>query len=70
MKKDVFKGFRESRHRAEVGVVALPLAGDRGVHGVVEVVAPLRVDPIAAGRAGGDDAGVVGVGLGDQHAAG
>ena len=36
--------------RAEVDVVALALARDRGVHGVVQVVAPGRVEPEAARR--------------------
>ena len=35
----------------EVGVVALRLAGQRDVQGVVEVVVPLGVQPEAAGRA-------------------
>ena len=33
--------------RAEVGVVALPLAGQQRVQRVVEVVVPLRVQPVA-----------------------
>ena len=37
--------------RLEVGVVAVGLAGQRHVHGVVEVVAPLRVEAVAAGLA-------------------
>ena len=37
--------------RLEVGVVAGRLAGQRDVHGVVEVVAPLRVEAVAAGLA-------------------
>ena len=49
----------ERRDRAEVAVVALPLAGERRVHGVVEVVAPLRGQPVPARLPGGDQPGVV-----------
>ena len=59
-------GLGQRRHRPEVAVVALPLAGDRRVHRVVEVVAPLRGEPVAARLAGGDQPGVVEVGLGDE----
>ena len=52
---------------AEVGVVALPLAGQRDVQGVVDVVVPLGVEPVAAGLARGDQPRVVEVGLGDQR---
>ena len=51
----------------EVGVVALGLAGERGVQAVVDVVAPLGVQPVAAGLARGDQPRVVEVGLGDQR---
>jgi hypothetical protein len=33
----------------------------------VEVVVPLRVQAVPAGLRGGNEAGIVGVGLGDQH---
>ena len=59
-------GLGQRRHRPEVAVVALPLAGDRGVHGVVEVIAPLGGQPVPARLPGGDQPGIVGVGLGDQ----
>ena len=36
------------------------------MHGVVEVVAPLAGQPVAARLTGGDQPGIVGVGLGDQ----
>ena len=42
-------GLGQRRQRPEVAVVALSFAGDRGVHRVVEVVAPLRGQPVAAG---------------------
>ena len=52
---------------AEVGVVALPLPGEEGVHGVVDVVGPLRrhAHPALGGR--GHHHGVVEVGLGDER---
>src|SRR5271166_1062537 len=40
-------GLGQRRQRPEVAVVALPFAGDRRVHRVVEVVAPLRGQPVA-----------------------
>jgi hypothetical protein len=52
--------------RLEVGVVAAGLTGQRHVHCVVEVVAPLPVDAEAPRRARCHHAGVVQVGLGDQ----
>ena len=54
----------------EVGVVALRLAGQRGVQAVVDVVGPLGVQPDAArppGPAGCTVRRVVAVGLGDQR---
>ena len=53
--------------RAEVAVVALPLAGEQGVQGVVHVVVPLRLQAVPAGLARGDQPRVVEVGLGDQR---
>ena len=38
----------QRRQRLEVGVVAGGLTGQRDVQGVVEVVAPLGVEPVAA----------------------
>ena len=58
--------LRQRRERLEVGVVALGLAGQRHVHRVVEVVAPLRVQPVAARLARRHQHRVVQVGLGDQ----
>ncbi len=60
-------GQRGERVPGEILVVALRLAGQRGVHRVVEVVVPLGVQPQAARLAGGDQARVVQVGLGDQE---
>ena len=42
------EGLREVGQRAEVRVVPGALAGEHGVQGVVEIVAPLRVEAIAA----------------------
>jgi hypothetical protein len=42
---------------------------EEGEEGVVEVVRPLGVHAIATGFAGGDDAGIVEVGLGDEEEA-
>ena len=53
--------------RREVGVVALVLAGEHGVQAVVDVVGPLRVQPVPAALAGGDHLRVVEVGLGDER---
>ena len=47
-------------------VVPLPLARDKRVHAVVEVIVPLRVEPVAARLPGRDQPGVVEVGLGHQ----
>ena len=58
--------LRQRAQRLEVGVVAVRLAGERHVQGVVEVVAPLRVEPVAAGLARRHQDRVVEVGLGDQ----
>ena len=66
-KKPALAHLRQRRQRLEVGVVAGGLAGQRDVHGVVEVVAPLRVEPVAAGLARRDQPRVVEVGLGDQR---
>ena len=52
--------------RLEVGVVAGGLAAQRDVDGVVEVVAPLRVEAVATGLARAHEERVVEVGLGDQ----
>lgn len=60
-------GDRRERGPREVRVVALRFTGHRGVQGMVEVVVPLRVQPQAALRAGGDHTRVVQVGLGDQE---
>ena len=53
--------------RPEVGVIALTLAGHRGVDGVVDVVVPLRGHPVAVIGAGGDHPRVVEVALGHQR---
>lgn len=60
-------GQRGERGAGEVGVVALGLAGQGGVQGVVEVVVPLGVQPEAVLGARGDHPGVVEVGLRDQE---
>ncbi len=52
------EGLRELGHLAEVGVVAVPLAGQQDVQRVVEVVGPLRVEaPARRPRPGGSSAG-------------
>ena len=57
----------QALQRAEVAVVALPLAGEQRVQGVVHVVVPLGLQAVAAGLARGDQPRVVEVGLGDQR---
>ena len=57
----------ESAHWLEVGVVAGGLPGQGHVYGVVEVVAPLRVQSEPARFPGRDQLRVVEVGLGDQR---
>ncbi len=57
----------ESPERREVLVVAGRLARERDVDGVVEVVAPLRVEPVAVRLARGDELRVVEVGLRDER---
>ncbi len=51
----------------EVDVVALPLTGQCRVQRMVDVVRPLRVQPVAPGLARGDQPRVVQVALGDQE---
>ena len=58
------RGVRVGR---EVGVVALALAGQQGVHRVVEVVAPLARHPEPSLGDGKDGRGLVQVGLRDQR---
>ncbi len=60
-------GHGGERRGGEVPVVALGLAGQGAVQGVVEVVAPLGGEPLPAGLAGRGGARVVEVGLGDQE---
>src|SRR4051812_28802249 len=60
------EGGGDVGQRSEIGVVPLALAGERGVHGVVEVVAPLRVEAVAAVVACPYQARVVAVALGDH----
>lgn len=52
--------LRERAERLEVGVVAGGLAGQRDVDGVVEVVAPLRVEAVALTVLGAEAASVAG----------
>ncbi len=58
---------RGERGVREVRVVALRLAGQRGVQRVMEVVVPLGVQPEAALLAGGDEPRVVEIRFGDQE---
>jgi hypothetical protein len=60
------KRLREVLERPEVLVVAVALAREHGVEGVVEVVAPLRVGAVAARLAPPDEARVVQVALEDH----
>ena len=45
MEEPALADLGQRAERREVGVVAVRLAGQRDVHGVVEVVAPLGVQP-------------------------
>ena len=54
-------------HGPEIGVVAVALTGEDRVDRVMEVVAPLRVDAVAAALARRDDTRVVQVALGDEE---
>ena len=67
MEEAALADLSQCTQRLEVGVVALGLPGERDVHGVVEVVAPLGVEAVAAGFARGDQRRVVEVGLRDQR---
>jgi len=60
-------GLGQRGQRAEVAVVTLPFTGYRRVHRMMEVIAPLGGQPVAAGFPRGDQPGIVGVGFGDQH---
>ena len=57
----------ERGKRVEVGVVAAGVAGQAHVEGVVEVVAPLGGQTVAAALSRGDQPRVVEVGLGDER---
>src|SRR6185295_10718925 len=61
------EGGGELSQAAEVGVVAGPLAGEDGVQRVVEVVAPLRVEAVAADGGLANDPRVVEVALRDHE---
>ena len=67
MEEAVAQRLCQGGQRPEVGVIALALAGHRGVDGVVDVVVPLRGHPVAVVRAGSDHPRVVEVTLGDQR---
>src|SRR3954451_24166358 len=58
---------REVIERTKVRVVTTALASDRAVQGMMEIVAPLRVEAQSAGVPRADEAGVVQIALGDQH---
>lgn len=48
MDEDLGKGLLQRFQGPEVAVVALPLASEGGVQGVVEIVAPLGVQTVSA----------------------
>ena len=50
----------------KIQVIAVPLASQQHMQAMVQIVAPLRVEAVAASRLGGDVAGVVEVALGNQ----
>jgi hypothetical protein len=57
------------RQASEVGVIAASLPGEHGVHRVVQVVAPLRVESVATQLKGAHETRIVEARLGDQHEA-
>ena len=67
VEEPVLEHLAQRRQGVEVGVVAGRVPGQADVERVVEVVAPLRGQPVAAAVAGGDQPRVVQVGLGDQR---
>src|SRR5690349_5211409 len=58
---------REVGYAAEIEVIAAALSGNQGVQGVVKVVVPLRVQPIATLLACAHEAGVIQVAFGYQE---
>src|SRR4030095_8364956 len=52
---------------AEVGVVPAPLAAEQRVQRMVEIVVPLRLEPVAAERAPAAEPRIVEVAFRDQH---
>jgi len=50
----------------EVCVIAVLFAGQVGVDGVVDVIGPLHVDPIATPLSGSDDLDVIEIRFGDE----
>lgn len=67
MKVTVAQGVCQRGQRAEIRIIALALAGYRGVDGVMDVVGPLRGQSIAAAIARGDHPGIIAVAFGDQR---
>ncbi len=59
----LLEGLGEIGQRSEVFIISVALSGEHGVQGVVEIVAPLGVHPVAAGLARLNDAGIVQVAL-------
>src|SRR6202043_2989713 len=64
--KGALDGFRQLGERAEIGIVAFALPGEKGEQRVVKIIAPLGIDLIAARLASGDNAGIVQVTLGNE----
>ena len=57
----------DSRHADEVLVVAVPLPGERGVDRVMDVVRPLRIEPVATVLRWTDEPRIIQVALRDQE---
>ena len=66
MEVAVTQGRGERGHTAEVRVIPLPFTRYRGVDRVMNVVIPLRGEPVAAAIARGDQPRIIQVTLGDQ----
>lgn len=64
--KGLLEGLGEISERAEIRVVAIPLPSQHGVQGMVEVIAPLRVEAIPPDFRGPHNAGIVQVTLRDE----
>src|SRR5688572_24214834 len=59
--------FAQISHRAEIGIVAVALAGEHSMQSMMEVIAPLGVDTVTADLLRADNSRIIEIALGDQN---